>query len=377
MRSTIAFNFYCRASKSNRAGESPIELSIIINGVRKYYTLPMRCKSTDFNKKRKPRLIEDYLATVRDNVNKIILELTQCDREVSADAIYDSLKYGSVRKYSIANLFEDYEAILTKRLGIDMDVNHLRKYTLVRDMFYEVVDKDKEASSITNADILTFKTLLASRMKDSTQGGYMSRLKAYIRFGLNNNKLTSNPFEGIRIKRVEKPVMTITEEELESIISKTFVSERLERVRDIFVFSCGSGLAFSDVMNLKQEDVVEHEGRLCIFKERQKTGIPFYSVLLPCAIDIWHKYNGCLPNISNQKTNEYLGEIHNLCGITSVPKLHYHLGRHFYATYSINHNIPLEVVSKMVGHSSIKQTAHYAKMMKSTVVKSVLEHVNF
>lgn len=376
MRQTIAFNFYCRESKKSiKSGDSPVEVSIVINGQRKYFTLPMRCKSVDFNKKRKPKDVEDYISVVRNNINRYIIDMTQEGVILSAESIYEAIKNGGIRRYTIQNLFDEYEDILNKRIGVDMDENHLRKYTLCRDLFFTIVNPEAEATTITNAQILAFKALVGKKMKESTASGYMSRLKAYIRFGINNDKIHINPFEGVRIKRVEKPVETITEDELERIINKKFISDRLDKVRDIFVFSCGCGLAFTDVMHLEKKDVVEMNGRLCIFKNRQKTDVPFYSVLMPCAISIWNKYDGNLPKISNQKTNEYLGEIHELCGITSIPKLHYHIARHFYATYAINHDVPLEVVQKLCGWKSIKQALHYAKMMKSTVVKSVIQNM--
>lgn len=375
MRSTISFNFYCRASKADRKGESPIEVSIIINGSRKYYTLQMRCKSTDFNKKRKPKVIEDYISAVRNNINKYITELTTDGTIITSDIIYEAIKNGGIRRYTIKNLFDDYEALLMKRIGVDMDENHFRKYTLTRELFFTTINQDAEATTISNAHILAFKALLNKQMKESTAGGYMSRLKAYIRFGINNGKLHINPFEGVKIKRVEKPVETITSEELDKIMNKEFASDRLDKVRDIFVFSCGCGLAFTDVMHLEKKDVIKKDGRLCIFKQRVKTDVDYYSVLLPCAVDVWNKYDGCLPNLSNQKTNEYLKEIQEVCGVQSVSKLHYHLARHYYATNAINSGVPIEVVQKLCGWKSIKQALHYAKMMKSTVVKSVIENM--
>lgn len=377
MRNTANFNFYCRKCKVNKKGEAPIELSIIINGERHILSLPMRVKPEEFNKKRKPQYLEDYLTSVRTDINTYIAKLSVLGQAITADSIAKMVRNGGQEEiYTIKQLFKDYEKVLEARVDVDMDFNHFRKYTLTRDYFFHMVDINRPASSISNADILTFRASIYKKMSESTAGGYMSRLKAYIRYGMDNAKITINPFQNIRIKRVEKPVETITEEELENIRNKDMV-DRIGRIRDIFVFSCGTGLAYKDIALLKKGDVQEKDGKLVIFKQRAKTEINFYSVLMPMAVDIWKKYDGQLPIISNQRTNSYLKEIQDICGIESVSSLHFHLARHYYATYAINAGIPLEVVQKLVGHSNIKQTQHYAKMMKSTVIKSVMKHTNF
>ena len=139
----------------------------------------------------------------------------------------------------------------------------------------------------------------------------------------------------------------------------------------MFIFACGSGLSFCDCMALKQADFVEKDGKLCIFKERKKTGIKFYSVLLPWAVDIYKKYGGDFSSIkiSNQKTNSYLGEIKDICGIDK--HLHFHLARHFYGMYMLNNKVPLTTVSKLLGHSNTTQTQHYAKALETTILDDV------
>lgn len=378
MRNTISFAFYCRESKTNKNGQAPVELSVIVNGKRHYLNLSLKCDPKEFNRKRRPQIIEDYLTATRQNINTYLVEMAQQGKAVTADALAAIIRTGGVHTYTIADLFADYEKILEKRIGVDMDINHFRKYTLVKDMFFQVVDKTREANTVCNADVLKFKAYIAGKLTESTQAGYMSRLKAYIRFGMANQKITTNPFEGVKIKRVEKPVVTIEKADIETIIAKAMPNERLNRVKELFLFSCGSGLAFADVCSLSPADFTEQDGKVCIFKARRKTGIKFYSVLLPFAAEIARKYSfdmSCLM-LSNQKCNAYLKEIQTICDITSVDSLHFHLARHYYATNAINSGIPLEVVSKLVGHSNIKQTQHYAKLMESTIISEVSK-VNF
>ena len=139
----------------------------------------------------------------------------------------------------------------------------------------------------------------------------------------------------------------------------------------MFIFACGSGLSFADCIELEARDFTIREGKLCIFKQRQKTGVRFYSVLLPWAVDIYQKYAGDFSSLklSNQKVNQYLKEVQDACGIDM--SLHFHLARHFYAMYLLNKKVPITSVQKAIGHSQLSMTSHYAKALESTVIDDI------
>jgi site-specific recombinase XerD len=154
--------------------------------------------------------------------------------------------------------------------------------------------------------------------------------------------------------------------------SKTFVSERLGLVRDIFLFSCYTGLAYIDVQKLRRSEIVKgHDGEQWIFTSRQKTDTPSRIPLMPYALSVIEKYkdhpqceleNRLLPILSNQKMNAYLKEIADLCGITK--DLTFHIARHTFATtVTLLNGVPIESVSKMLGHTNIKTTQHYARIL--------------
>jgi integrase len=148
-------------------------------------------------------------------------------------------------------------------------------------------------------------------------------------------------------------------------------SERLDKIRDLAVFQAGSGLAYADLYLLVPEDILTSpEGIKYIYKERQKTGVFFTSVLLPCAISVLNKYNNMLPIVSNQRYNSYLKEIQTLCRIEKT--LHTHLFRKTYATYLLNSGCRMDVVAQAMGHTSTRITAAtYAFMQKNTVVTEI------
>ena len=174
----------------------------------------------------------------------------------------------------------------------------------------------------------------------------------------------------------EVNVNFLTEEEIKTIKNKDFIGSGLNIVRDIFIFSCYTGLAYIDIFNLTKEQItIGVDGNLWIITNRQKTGINSNIPLLPIAEEIIKKYENhplvsnsgkLLPVYSNQKVNEYLKTIADNCNINK--KLTFHCARHTFATtVTLANNVSIESVSKMLGHKSIKTTQHYAKILDKKV----------
>jgi len=154
--------------------------------------------------------------------------------------------------------------------------------------------------------------------------------------------------------------------------TKVFSTERLNQVRDIFLFCCFTGLAYADVNKLKRNEIVKGlDGEMWIFTKRKKTDTPSRIPLLPSALTLLDKYTDhpvcsnlgkALPVSTNQKMNAYLKEIAGICGIDKP--LTFHIARHTFATtVTLSNGVPIESVSKMLGHTNIKTTQHYAKIL--------------
>ena len=191
-----------------------------------------------------------------------------------------------------------------------------------------------------------------------------------------NGWLTKDPFANYKAKVKEVIREFLTEQEIQSLMEKEFVSERLELVRDIFVFSCFSGLAYIDVKQLSKDNIVLGiDGDKWINKNRQKTDTNSKIPLLPTAQYILDKYanhpvcvneDKLLPIFSNQKMNAYLKEIATVCGINK--ELTFHIARHTFATtVTLSNGVPIETVSKMLGHTNLKTTQHYAKILDKKI----------
>ena len=164
----------------------------------------------------------------------------------------------------------------------------------------------------------------------------------------------------------------LTEEEIGKLLRKNFTISRLELVRDIFLFSCFTGLAYIDVTALKPEHIVTLNGVQWIISKRIKTGTPINVILSPAAKMLIKKYendprrkNHIFPNYSNQKTNLYLKEIATACGIDK--ELTFHMARHTFATLTLSKGVPIESVSRMLGHTNIKTTQIYARITNKKI----------
>jgi len=163
---------------------------------------------------------------------------------------------------------------------------------------------------------------------------------------------------------------------LQVMADKTFATDRLKQVRDIFLFSCYTGLAYSDIHKLKRSEITTGvDGDKWIFTRRQKTDSPTRLPILPAGMSILEKYaahpvclrkDRVLPVLSNQKMNAYLKEIADCCGITK--RLTFHIARHTFATtVTLGNGLPIKTVSKMLGHNNLKTTQHYAKVLDRKV----------
>ena len=201
---------------------------------------------------------------------------------------------------------------------------------------------------------------------------YLSNFKKIVNICLKNGWLDCDPFVGFKMtkREVERPFLT--EDELTRIIEKKFIMPRMSQVRDIFIFCCYTGLAYVDVEKLTREEITTGiDGEKWVWTSRQKTDSTTHRPLLPPALEILDKYKDdpqclnrkrLLPVLSNQKMNTYLKEIADACKITK--KMTFHTARHTFATtVTLSNGVPIETVSKMLGHRNLKTTQHYARIL--------------
>lgn len=332
----------------------------------------VKCDWKLFNTASQPEAVTKYIYSLRQNLLNSIADLTAQGTPLTADTLKRVIQRGGVNSYTLKDLYDDFNKILNMRQKAGkITLPAKNKYILVQNLFSKDFPLDRQVSDITPAVIETFYHKQQSHYQDSSLSGIMTRLKTIVRYALDNAHLKINPFQNLRISKGNKAVITFTEEDLEKIRNKTF-PQRLQKVADFLIFAAGSGISYIDCINLQPEDFLQKNGKWVIIKNRHKTNIPFYSVLLPWAVEIMNKYDKDFSSlkISNQKVNKYLKEIGKICDI-SIP-LHFHLSRHFYCTYLINHKIPISVIAKAVGHCNNSMiTQHYSHLLSETVIDEI------
>lgn len=373
MKNTSKIQFYARESKKDKNGLVHIEMSVNINQKRVFINLPMQVEPKKFNSKRQPKEYEDYTALMRTRVNEILVEMMAHKEPITAERIREYIRSGGFKSYTIEDMFNDYLFVLGKR---NLSNGVYRKYELVKELFLEENSGSNEVTSITTHSISQFQAKLYGKYESSTAAGYMTKMKTFVKYAIDNGKLQVNPFNGIKITKEKKPIEYLTEKEMETLSNTDIENKSLQNVLDLFLFQASSGLSYADIVQLTKEDIQDDgNGHYYIHKKRVKTGTEYTAFILPQGIKVLEKYNYQLNVISNQKMNSYLHIIERQIGFKK--SLHSHLARHTYCTLLLNRGIRMEVVSKSAGHKSTKITQQfYAHLEDKTVINEVAAAFN-
>ena len=372
-RNAANVSFYCRESKKNKDGTAPIEISLVINGKRCYVQLPRKEAPATFKREinsKKDNDLKDYLRSVRVRLNEIETAFLRDGQALTAESLRHYFKTGGFVIYTVGELFDDFMRILAKRVNVDLKPKTYRKYEIARDKFYKILPPTEPVTSITHAVIMDYQASMNRYLDYVTTNGYCQRVKTIVQFGIDNGRIKINPFSGIKLRKGEKSVQFLSEEEVEKIRTTDFHNESLNKVRDLFVFQAASGLSYTDMAKLVPTDFqVTEDGQYYIHDKRNKTGVFYTAVILEQGVEILKKYHFKLPILGNHKMNVYLKTIRDLCGIDKP--IFSHVARHTYATRCLNRGIRLEVVAKLLGHSTTRITQHYAKLLKNNIINEV------
>ena len=382
--------FYLKEPKRYKSGPVPIYLRITIECQRAEIALGWEIEPALWDLARRKakgsneraHQINHHLDTVLSKIKTIHTQMIANGDEITARNVKDCY-YGLTRQSKmLLEIFREHNTEMESLIGNGFSGNTLRtfKSSLKHMTEFLAVKYKLEDISIRKVDqpfIKNYDTFLRTKHHKCTPisaDKYVKHLKKIILLSLGNRWITENPF--IHYKSTAKPTPRtfLTNDELSVIIKKEFAVERLKQVRDIFIFSCYTGLAYVDVQKLKPSEIgTGDDGKQWIFTSRHKTDTPVHLPLLPEAayiIDHYRHHPICvyksivLPVFTNQRMNSYLKEVADLCGIKKW--LTFHMARHTFATtITLSNGVPIETVSKMLGHSNIKTTQHYAKVLDS------------
>ena len=372
MKTTFSVTYYCRQSKQNKQGQSPLELCININGQRLFINLPVKFTAKEFNKKRKPAHIENLLNQYRIKVNEIMTMIMVDGLPITAPIIREYLQTGGVKTYTIQKLCNDYISHISHRT---ITSSVLSKYKLVGDFLIDELGADKQLSSITTADCIKLYDTLKLKYLTSTAAGYMTKIKTMITFAFDNGWIKTNPSNQIKINKGNPSIGYLSTDDMNKIKTVDLTEyPKLDKIRDLLLFQCGTGVAYADLMLFDPSKIEYINGVNTYTSNRQKTGIEFTCVVLNDAMNVLNKYDGQLPLISNQKYNKYLKELQKVAKVNQI--ITTHLCRKSYLHNMLNAGIRVETVAKMAGHNNISTTLkHYAKITKETITNE-LKQIN-
>lgn len=375
MRTTFSITFMCRPAKvSKKTGKAPVEMSIILSGQRCILTLPRKEDPKEFKRaieSRRKSEIKSYLEETYTSVQSKIFQMQLKHIPLSIENLKKFIQSGFCDTYTLRMLWNEWEEIISSRVqGGDLTKESYRKYQRDWKYFMEHsgVSEEMEVSGVSSAEILKFTTWLQGKYENQTVIGIYRKVQTIFKFASDSGKISVNPCLRVKIKKVKKEATYLVDSEIKAIQSHDYRNESLNHYRDLFIFQIHTCLSYSDLRALRWEDVQDSKFGKYIKKHRIKTGVEYTVLLDSVALEIWKKYSYDLKVPSPQKYNTYLKNISELAGLKK--KITTHTARHSGAVRLINNETPLEIVSKILGHSSEAQTKEYARLLDVSVLRS-------
>ncbi|PKD20831.1 recombinase [Salegentibacter salinarum] len=387
MNTIFSHLFYLRKSKT-KTDSGIIYFRITVNGKRAVTTTgrevpvslwnPASGKATGNSAQAKA--VNRFLSKVENDIYNAHQRLVDKGDFFSSKDIID-IYLGKDKKKEdeekiLLEIFQEHNDRVNRLVGKDFAKGTAERYRTAKKHVEEYIKKEYKTSDIPVMDvnhkfITGFEYYLKTERNCAHNSAikYITNFKKIIRIAFTNEWISRDPFQNWKAKLKVVDREFLTEGELQVLISKEIKNERLSLVKDIFTFNCFTGLCYADVKKLSEKDVVVgFDGKRWIKTNRTKTksSIP----ILHTAEAILEKYSAhpevsekhLIPILSNQKMNAYIKEIADICGINK--NLTFHLARHTFATtVTLSNGVPIESVSKMLGHKNLQTTQHYAKIL--------------
>ena len=386
-KSIYNLSFIVRPSKVNKVGKAPIEVLITLGDERVVFSTGKLVALESWNKDKQcirgvnPEAVSlnEYLKNMRVRIYDEELKLVKHGFAVTATLLRDALlnKVELIKEETILGIYRKHNELQFKQIGMGVSkgtyANSKHGLNLLEKFINDTYNRDDVFLRELNRDFIEeFRIWLLTEHQLSHNGAvkYLALLKKVVNRAVANNKMSFNPFATYRLERQTVSPDFLTEEELRKIINFNSPLPRLEQTRDMFLFACYTGLSYIDVKTLKPEHLErDKQGRMWIKKHRVKTGVLSRIPLLPSAKMLLDKYAGnetLMPIFSPKDINLFLKDIAILCNIDK--RVTYHTARHTFAsTVTLANNVSLIVVSKMLGHSNVRMTEHYAKLVDTCI----------
>ena len=384
--------FFLKKGKRSNEKSLPIYVRVTINKERVEWTCQRNCDPVKWNQqtgrvignKDETKSLNQYLDALQANIFALQREYTLRNETVtSAQVRAKILHQTEEKKYSLIEVYQYHNDQFEKLVGTEFSYGTYKKFksalkSLRAFLEWKFKKKDVYLTEVNHKFITDYEFYLKSfqKLQHNSAMVNVKKLKKIIRQCVANDWLDKDPFKSYKITTKETHRNFLMKEELETLRNKVIHINRLDQVRDIFLFSCYTGLSYIDIFFLTRKDIsIGIDGEQWILTSRIKTRTDLRIPLLPIAKEILDKYSKdpeiieygwLLPKLTNQRLNSYLKEISDLCNFKK--ELTFHCARHTFATtVTLTNGVPIETVSKMLGHKSLRTTQIYAKILDTKV----------
>ena len=396
MKTKVSILFYAKRAKASSNGLIPIYTRITVNGKRielssnkfvepfKWSTEAGKMKGTS----EEARLVNSHLDLLRNQIIEAQMELNYKKIPITTETLKNKILGTEERQRMLVPIFQDHNNKMKELVGKEYAEGTLDRYTTslrhtIEFLKWKYKIADIELNKIDHAFVTDYEFWLRSvrNCANNTTVKYIKNFTKIIKICLDNDWIDKNPLAKYKSKLKEVERIYLSENEIQKLLNKDFKTERLSLVRDIFLFSCFTGLAYVDVKNLTKSHIsIGIDAEKWIFTHRQKTESASKIPILLVTQMIIDKYSDhpqsnnedkLLPILSNQKMNAYLKKIAGVCEIEK--ELTFHIARHTFATtVTLTNGVPIESVSKMLSHKNLKTTQHYAKVLDRKVSEDMM-----
>jgi len=391
---TLSILYYIQKSKVNKQGRCPIQARLTYLKRRKEFSTGLFTEPDNWNRLQQSIESPDnehhykntQLSLITAKLNQAFLLLQVNQGSFDVEDIYRQYKGVKVKKdvgvYEVYQMFLKY---LERLIDKELNKNTYKKYIaygrhLKSFISWKYKSNDIKLSSVKSSFVTHYEYYLKTEKNFAqiTLNKIIQRFRRAIKYAIAEDYLDKDPFMLYKAKRVKKDIVYLSQEELLKLEKQTFEIQRIQQIKDMFVFCCYTGLAFKEMITLKRSDIiVEFDDNLWIKVHRTKTSRSYKVPLMPQAQKIIEKYyqvdsDYVFPRISNPKFNAYLKEIADVTGITI--NLTHHIARKTFATTVLLYNdVPMEIVSKLLGHSKMQTTQeHYGEVVQRKISEEMI-----
>lgn len=357
-----------RKKKCQKCGFGAVEIIVLVTHAnRKYINVKNKCTAAEWKVFAKSKELSDLL----DYYQGVVESMFRLKEPMTIENFEKFIGIEKPKKEEKDILQESFIEFMCAGIATDQIEPRTKDHRMVALRNLEQFGKIKTFADLTPNNISKYDEWLRSdpsqpKRSDTTIKDYHKTIHRYVMRAFERGIIERDPYRSVTIKHGKNKERTpLVEEEL-LVLRNLHLTGKLEKVRDLFIFAAYTGMAYVEVMNFDFFTMTEQKGELFyIESKRAKTDSKFFTPILPPAMAILKKYKFRLPKISNQKVNDYLHLLEEKANIHKP--MTFHVARHSFATMVLSHDVPIEKVSRMLGHKDVKTTQIYAKVLKNTI----------